>query len=78
MKIGRWYFLIAKFILDMLGRMFILCLGLVLVLASLVDTYFKIIDGKITLSWTWPFLHLVRSIQIRDVVYPIFFLLLGI
>jgi len=52
MKIGRWYFLIAKFIVDMLGRMFILGLGLVLVLASLVDTYFTIIDRNITISWT--------------------------
>jgi len=77
MKIGRWYILIAKFIVDMLGRMFTLCLGLVLVLASLADTYFTIIDGKITISWTWPFLHLVQPIEIRDVVYPIFFLLLG-
>jgi hypothetical protein len=78
MNIGRWYFLVAEAIVEMIGRMFTLSIGLGFIVISLVYTYFTIVEGKITIGLTWPLLHFVQPIQIRDVIYSIIILLFGL
>ncbi len=69
MKMGRRYFLIAEAIVQMIGKGIPIGIGLGLIVFSLVHTYFTIVEGKIMISWTWPLLHFVQPIQIRDVLY---------
>ena len=78
MNIGRWYFLVAEAFVQIIGRGIPLGIGLSLVVFSLGYTYFEIVKGKITIGWTWPLLHFVQPIQIRDVIYSIIALLFGL